>query len=58
LSLAVLWIWIRVDFGRWIRIRIDFDRWFRIQEGKNDPTKIGKSEEVLCFKCWMFSLEG
>ncbi len=38
--------------------RIDLVGQIRIQEGKfNDRTKMEKSEEISCFKCWMFSFE-
>jgi hypothetical protein len=45
-----------------IRIRIpdpQSESGFRIQEGKNDPQKLKKVNELnFFFKCWMFSFEG
>jgi hypothetical protein len=36
------WIRIRIQSAQGIRIRIQSAQWIRIQEGKNDPTKVGK----------------
>jgi hypothetical protein len=40
----------------WIRIRIDFGRQIRIQKVKNDPQKFKGAKKFHVLKCWMFSL--
>ena len=50
--------WIRINLSCWIRTAYKLRMRIRIQEGKNDPKKLKKGQNLHLLKCWMFAFEG